>query len=391
MFTLVHGGQSAVTVLITARVMQMWVPAAQLVAFSDTSHCLPAGGVVVTTYGDYTLSFPASVSSSCLDVTFDQSSLCHFDAFIWLLTRTFAIADRFRSQLPKFGSAPDLTLIQCSQPSRFDISSIFTILISYTIFRLRRYGRQSTRVKPTSQWLPTRATELGYVVVPVTTIYGFLISLGANYTKTTRLDTYDFIDPLKSNCAGKAVLITGGNKGIGKGIALAYAKAGASHIAITSRSDAAEVAGEVKEAAASAGRAAPTVLALQVDVLDRKGVTTAAERLEREWGRLDILISNAGFLARYEKLLDSDDDEWWQSYETNIRGMYFVSKAFLPLLLKGGDKTIISISSTGAMHYHVGGSSYQISKLALLRLTEYLMADYADQVRQQAHAFEGGG
>lgn len=203
---------------------------------------------------------------------------------------------------------------------------------------------------------------------------------GANYTETTRYDTYDFIDPVKSNCTGKAVLITGGNKGIGKGIAIAYAKAGASHIAITSRSDAEDVAVEIRNAASAAGHSAPTVLALQLDVLGKEAVRTAAATVEQDWGRLDILVSNAGFLAPYEKLLESDDDEWWQSFETNIRGMYLVAKAFLPLLLKGGDKTIVSISSTGAMHYHIGGSSYQVSKLALLRLTEYLMADYADQV-----------
>lgn len=181
------------------------------------------------------------------------------------------------------------------------------------------------------------------------------------------------------------MLITGGNKGIGKGIAISYARAGASHIAITSRSDASAAAAEIRDAASSSGRPAPVVFACQADVLDKGAVRTVAERLEREWGRLDILISNAGFLARYEKLLDSDDDEWWQSYETNVRGMYNVSKAFLPLMLRcGGDKTIISISSTGAMHYHIGGSSYQISKLALLRLTEFLLAEYADQVRSMS-------
>jgi NAD(P)-dependent dehydrogenase (short-subunit alcohol dehydrogenase family) len=212
---------------------------------------------------------------------------------------------------------------------------------------------------------------------------------GANYTKTVRKDTYPFIDPAKSDCAGKAVLITGGNKGIGKGIAISYARAGASHIAITSRADASAVAAEIRDAAVSSGHTAPVVLALRCDVLDRASVWAVAERLESEWGRLDILISNAGFLARYEKLLESDDDEWWRGYETNVRGMYNIVKALLPLMLRcGGDKTIISISSTGAMHYHVGGSSYQISKLALMRLTEFLLAEYAEQVSHDEDARE---
>ncbi|KAI1078961.1 NAD(P)-binding protein [Whalleya microplaca] len=203
---------------------------------------------------------------------------------------------------------------------------------------------------------------------------------GGDYTKITRFDTYDYIDPLaKSNCAGKAVLITGGNKGIGKGVALSYAKAGASHIAIAARSDAADVVAEIENAALKSGRKCPTVLVLRVDVTDSTSVKTAANVLEEGWGRLDILIGNAGFLAKYEKVLDGDEDEWWQSFEVNVRGSYLIAKSFLPLMLKGGDKTIINMSSTGVMHFHTGGSSYQISKFALLRLTEYLMAEYAGQ------------
>lgn len=211
---------------------------------------------------------------------------------------------------------------------------------------------------------------------------------GANYTKTIHNDSYGFINPANLDGTGKAVLVTGGNKGIGKGIAISYAKAGASHIAITSRSDASAIIAEIKDAARAARRPIPQVLTLQVDVLNKASVSSAADKVDREWGRLDILISNAGHLARYEKLLDSDDGDWWQSFETNVRGLYFVAKMFLPLLLKGGDKTIVSISSTGVMHYHTGGSGYQVSKLGLLRLTEFLMAEYAGQVRavrQQAH------
>ncbi|KAI1135924.1 NAD(P)-binding protein [Hypoxylon sp. FL0543] len=205
-------------------------------------------------------------------------------------------------------------------------------------------------------------------------------NFGADYCRTLRHDTYDYIDPLKqSDCRGKAVLVTGGNKGIGKGVALSYARAGASHIAITSRSDAPGAVVEIEQAAADAGREKPEVLLLQVDVTDSATVKAAAHVLEVNWGRLDIVIGNAGFLAKYEKILDGDDDEWWRSFEVNVRGSYFVAKAFLPLMLRGGDKTIINMSSTGVSHFHSGGSSYQISKFALLRLTEYLMAEYADQ------------
>lgn len=207
---------------------------------------------------------------------------------------------------------------------------------------------------------------------------------GSNYCKTLRHDTYEYINPLtKSDCRGKAILVTGGSKGIGKGVAISFARAGASHIAITSRSNAPEVVKEIETAATEAGRERPVVTLLQMEILDMSTVRSAAQTIEADWGRLDILISNAGYLAKYEKILDGNEDEWWRSFEINVRGSYLVAKAFLPLMLKGGDKTIITMSSTGTMHFHTGGSSYQISKFALLRLTEYLMAEYADQVSYQ--------
>ncbi|KAI4859985.1 NAD(P)-binding protein [Hypoxylon rubiginosum] len=214
---------------------------------------------------------------------------------------------------------------------------------------------------------------------------------GGNFTTTSRYDTYDFINPLtKSNCTGKYVLVTGGNKGIGKGVALSYAMAGASRIAITCRSDAPEVVAEIEKAATDVGREKPVVRLLRMDVSVSSSVKSAAQSLEAAWGRLDILIGNAGFLAKYDKILDGDEDAWWRSFEVNVFGSYLVAKSFLPLMLKGGDKTIINMSSTGAMHFLTGGSSYQISKFALLRLTEYLMAEYADQ-GLLSYSFHPGG
>ncbi|KAI1119733.1 hypothetical protein F5Y10DRAFT_259716 [Nemania abortiva] len=210
---------------------------------------------------------------------------------------------------------------------------------------------------------------------------------GAEFVKTARFDTYPYIDSAKrANCVGKTVLITGGNKGIGRGIALSYARAGASKIVVTSRAEveAETVRGlkdEITGAAASAGHPAPEYMLLAMDVTDSASVEQAAAEVKERCGGLDILVCNAGFLAHYDKILDGDEKDWWKSFDVNLRGGYLVAKAFMPLLLstKGGDKTIISMSSTGAMHFHQGGSSYQISKFALLRLMEFLMAEYADQ------------
>ena len=79
-------------------------------------------------------------------------------------------------------------------------------------------------------------------------------------------------------------------------------------------------------------------------------------------------------------MADTDPDAWWSTWETNIRGPYLVARSFLPLLLeKGGDRTIVTVASVGAFKTNSGLSAYQTTKLAQLRLMEFLNAEYGDQ------------
>ncbi|KAL8652660.1 MAG: hypothetical protein Q9210_002554 [Variospora velana] len=209
-------------------------------------------------------------------------------------------------------------------------------------------------------------------------------NLGGTFTATLRHDTYSAVDPTskKSGCRGKSVLITGAGKGLGRSIAISYAKAGASHIAITARSlhEASAVCAEVVEAAKRAGEhEGPQTLPLVMDVCDRGSLEFAASTIGDEWGRLDILINNAAYLAPFVAVADGDEEDWWRTWEVNVRGVYWVTKALLPLMLNGGDKTVINLTSTGALALTPGASSYQPSKLAVMRFTEYLMVDYIDQ------------
>lgn len=136
----------------------------------------------------------------------------------------------------------------------------------------------------------------------------------------------------------------------------------------------------------AAGRPMPTVLPIILDVSNRKSVSDAGVAIEREFGHLDILINNAGYLSDFVRLLESDEDDYWQNWEVNYRGVYWVTKSLLPLMLKGGEKTIVNVSSIGAMGLAPGGSGYQISKHAILRFSEFLMVDYGDQVRSTSLA-----
>ena len=205
-----------------------------------------------------------------------------------------------------------------------------------------------------------------------------------NFTQTTHYDTYPAIDTKGSpgwDCKGKAILITGANGGVGRAVVQAYARTGASHIGLGVRRDVSNLVGAVKAAAAEKGHPEPTVTVLLINLDDRASVEAAAEQLEREWGRLDIIISNAAFLPPFAPLLDGNEADYWYAWEINIRGTYWIAKAFLPLLLRcGGDKTFVAITSLGAHILTPGASSYQTTKFAVVRFVEFLMADYGDQV-----------
>ncbi|PKS12362.1 hypothetical protein jhhlp_001662 [Lomentospora prolificans] len=201
-----------------------------------------------------------------------------------------------------------------------------------------------------------------------------------HFTGVVHHDTYPEIDPVtKSDCTGKAVLITGASKGIGYHIAIGYGKAGASQIALAARSSAAATATAVRDAAKAAGRAEPTIITLEMDVCDKASIRSAAKKVEEEWGRLDILINNAGYMAEFASLLDTDEEEYMRVWDVNYWGVFRTTKAFLPLMLKGGDKTVVNLSSVAAHFAGVGGGAYHISKFALARFTEFVQDEYASQ------------
>jgi len=235
---------------------------------------------------------------------------------------------------------------------------------------------QSCQQKPPETAFPTFPTLIAIKTNPT-------LRPVDHFTGIVHHDTYPEIDPVtKSDCTGKAVLITGASKGIGSHIAIGYAQAGASHIALAARSSAAATATAVLEAAKAAGRAEPTVLILEMDVCDKASIQVAAKKIEEAWGRLDILVNNAGYMAEFASLLDVDDEEYMRAWDVNYWGVFRTTKAFLPLMLKGGDKTVVNLSSVAAHFAGVGGGAYHVSKFALARFTEFVQEEYASQVSE---------
>ena len=208
--------------------------------------------------------------------------------------------------------------------------------------------------------------------------------LGSNFTPTIHSDTYSFINSATCDLSGRHVFITGASKGIGRATALAFAKAGAAAVGIGARSGLVSLGQEIIDTAIRTGKPAPHIVKVQLDVTDRASVEAAASEVTKAFGgRLDILVNNAGVLEEPTKIVESDPDVWWNSYTVNIRGVYLVTKAFLPMMLSGAggkaEKQIVNVASIGALWCYPGLSSYQTGKLALLRLAEFINAEYGDQ------------
>lgn len=205
------------------------------------------------------------------------------------------------------------------------------------------------------------------------------LGLGDDFTETVHSKPYPAIDSSKANLNGRNVFICGASKGIGRALAVSYARAGASCITIGARSDLNSTENAMKEAARALGKNPLKVLQVKIEITNQQSVESAAQQIEQTFGRLDILVHNAGILGSPASIADSDPEAWWRTWEVNIRGPFLVTRAFLPLLLKAGDKQIVYVSSVGAWLQMPGLFAYQPSKLALLRFSDFVNAEYGEK------------
>jgi 3-oxoacyl-[acyl-carrier protein] reductase len=166
--------------------------------------------------------------------------------------------------------------------------------------------------------------------------------------------------------AGQVAIITGGGRGIGRAIAIAYAEAGA-NVCVTARtaSEIDQVAAEIKQ---SGGRS----LAVTCDVSDRSSVESMIERTISEFGRLDILMNNAGGGLERTLVGEDDPDVWQQVVEINLLGTYFCARAALPHLKTDGGGKIINVGSGMGHQPRAKNSSYNVSKAGVWMLTRCL-------------------
>ncbi|KAK9370465.1 hypothetical protein V1509DRAFT_651300 [Lipomyces kononenkoae] len=228
---------------------------------------------------------------------------------------------------------------------------------------MTRFCAQSQNLDPAKADDSLR--EHQFVSVPPTSALLLHYPSGAKFASTIHHDSYPAI--AQADQRGRTVLITGASKGIGRATAISFAKAGAANIIIAARST------------ASTKWKKRSFLKLQLDVSSESSVADAVALVRQTLDHLDILINNAGYLEDWKPVAETDPEEWWKSWEVNIKGVYLMTRAFLPLLLQSSAKTIVNLSSAGAPRVRPGASAYQTTKFALLRFTEFVATEYADQ------------
>jgi NAD(P)-dependent dehydrogenase (short-subunit alcohol dehydrogenase family) len=192
-------------------------------------------------------------------------------------------------------------------------------------------------------------------------------------TKEWHTKSYPAIDPLRPELSakGKVIAITGGGGAVGSATALAFAKAGASKIAILGRRDK-----PLQETKAQIEEAVPgtTVMAIHADISNADSVRGAFGNIKKNLGDIDILVCNAGYLSKFEKLGDADPEEWWKGYEINVRGAFNCTRAFLSV---AAPRAILVDVSTCVVHMPAmqAGSAYVSSKLAATKIYETFGAE----------------
>lgn len=184
---------------------------------------------------------------------------------------------------------------------------------------------------------------------------------------------------------GRVALVTGAATGIGRATALALAGAGAAGVVVNYRS-AATAAAEVAEAVRARGAEA---LAVQADVRDDGAVRAMVAQVERRFGRLDVLVNNAG-TTRWIPLTDLEaltDEVWQEILDVNLLGAFRCTRAAAPLLAETGGVVVNVASISGVLAPATMSSiPYGVAKAGLVHLTRLLAVALAPRVRVNAVA-----
>ena len=166
----------------------------------------------------------------------------------------------------------------------------------------------------------------------------------------------------------RKAIITGGGRGLGKATAIAFAKEGID-IAITGRNEAV-----LKETVSELEMFGIQAIYAVFDVSNYEEVKRGIKSILDSLGSVDILVNNAG-IAAFGTFNEMEVSEWSQIIQTNLMGMYYVTKETLPYLITQNKGDIINVSSTAGLNGNANTSAYSASKFAVIGMSESLMKE----------------
>lgn len=175
---------------------------------------------------------------------------------------------------------------------------------------------------------------------------------------------------------GKVAIVTGAGTGIGKAIALLFAKEGAKVVcASLHASSCGKTANEIINTGGEA-------YAIPTQVADADSVSELISTTLQKYGKIDILVNNAGIVNCFCKVADVTETQFDEMFDVNVKGQFLAAKECIPHMIKNGGGVIVSTSSASAMVAQYNTGVYNATKAAVLFLTKNIAVDYAkDNIR----------
>jgi NAD(P)-dependent dehydrogenase (short-subunit alcohol dehydrogenase family) len=171
---------------------------------------------------------------------------------------------------------------------------------------------------------------------------------------------------------GKVALVTGAGSGIGKAAALLLAAEGAK-VGVLS-----DTGTEIEKVVKQIERASGEAIALSADVSQPSEMQKAVETLAEKWGRLDIVLANAGINGVWAPIEELEPDEWDKTLEVNLKGTFLTVKYATPYLTKRGGSVIVTSSVNGTRVFsNTGATAYSCSKAAQVAFTKMVALELA--------------
>lgn len=180
---------------------------------------------------------------------------------------------------------------------------------------------------------------------------------------------------MQIDLTNKVALVTGASRGIGRAVALALGRSGA-RVVVNYRGQ--EQAAQAVVAELEAANGAGSAIAVQADMAQASDVERLLKTTLDTFGRLNILVNNAG-ITRDNLLLRMKDDEWDAVLNTNLRGIYLLTKAVLRPMMKARGGRIINITSVVGLTGNAGQANYAAAKAGLIGFTKSVAREMASR------------